>query len=89
METWYARVRDFKDESESPYVTQTFARTVFLEVGMFLKALSKDRRLKFKQRLGPEFEQWAADLSETYPESMVKGILEDDAFWKLTIELAK
>ena len=89
MEQWYAKVRNFKDESESSYITQAFARTVFMDVARFLRYMSKDRKLKFKQRLGPEFEQWVSDLSDLYPEVMVKEMLEDDEFWKLTIELAQ
>lgn len=89
MEQWYAKVRNFKDESESSYLTQAFARTVFMDVARYLRYMSKDRKLKFKQRLGPEFEQWVSDLSDLYPEVMVKEMIEDDEFWKLTIELAQ
>ena len=89
MEEWYAKVRDFKDESESPYIVQTFTRAVFIDVVKFLKLMPKDRKVKFKQRLGPEFEQWIAELSDLYPESMVKEIIEDDDFWELTLDIAK
>jgi len=89
MEAWYAKVRDFKDESESSYLTQAFTRTVFMDVVRFLRYLSKERRTKFQQRIGPEFEQWSSDMSQMYPEVMVKEILEDDEFWKLTLELAQ
>ena len=89
MERWYSKVREFKDDSESSYLTQAFVRTVFMDVTRFLRYMPKDRKLKFKQRLGPEFEQWFSDLSDLYPEIMVKQILEDDEFWKLTIELAQ
>lgn len=89
MERWYSKVRDFKDESESSYVVQTFTRNVFMDVVRFLKLMPKERKVKFKQRLGPEFEQWIADLSDLYPESMVKEIIEDDEFWELTLDIAK
>ena len=89
MEEWYSKVRDFKDESESPFVVQTFARSVFMDVVRFLRYMSKDRRTKFKQRMGPEFEQWISDLTDLYPEIMVKEIIEDDEFWKLTLSIAE
>ena len=89
MEEWYSKVRDFKDESESPYLVQTFVRTVFMDVVRFLKLMPKERKIKFKQRLGPEFEQWVSELSELYPEIMVKDIIEDDKFWELTLDIAK
>jgi len=89
MEQWYAKVRDFKDDSERPYIVQTFARTVFMDVVRFLKLMPKERKLKFKQRLGPEFEQWVSELSDLYPEIMVKEIIEDDDFWKLTLDIAQ
>ena len=89
MEQWYSKVRDFKDESESPYIVQTFTRTVFMDVVRFLKYMPKERKVKFKQRLGPEFEQWFSELSDLYPEIMVKEIIEDDDFWKLTLDIAQ
>jgi len=89
MEQWYSKVRNFKDDSESSYLTQAFARTVFMDVARYMRYMSKERRMKFKQRMGPEFEQWMSDLSDLYPEVMVKEIIEDDEFWKLTIELAQ
>jgi len=89
MEQWYSKVRDFKDDSERPYMVQTFTRTVFMDVAQFLKYMSKERKTKFKQRMGPEFEQWISELSELYPEIMVKGIIEDDEFWKLTLDNAQ
>jgi hypothetical protein len=54
-----------------------------------MRNLPKERRNKFKQRLGPEFDQWVMDLTEDYDEDIVKDILNDDEFWEKTIAISK
>jgi CO dehydrogenase/acetyl-CoA synthase delta subunit len=89
MEEWYSIVRDYKDSSERPYRTQTFANRVRLDVFQFMRSLPKERRNKFKQRLGPEFDQWVMDLVEDYDADIVKDILNDDDFWEKTLVVSK
>jgi hypothetical protein len=83
METWYAIVGDLKDESEDPYKTQVFCYQVYRELS---GAKVKDKG-KFKNRMGPEFEQWATHLADEYPHVIVNEILNDDEFWLETLKL--
>lgn len=89
MEEWYSIVRDYKDSSERPYLTQTFANRIRLDVFQFMRSLPKERRNKFKQRLGPEFDQWVMGLVEDYDANIVKDILNDDDFWEKTLVVSK
>jgi hypothetical protein len=89
MEDWYSIVRDYKDSSERPYLIQTFTNRVRLDIFRLMRSLPKDRRSKFMQRLGPEFEQWVMELVEDYDENTVKTILNDDEFWEKTLVVSK
>jgi hypothetical protein len=81
METWYSIVRKLQDESESKYLTRKFAERVFRE----LKNARIREKQKFKNRMGPEFEQWVSSLLDDFPEDMVKEIISDDEFWEQTL----
>jgi len=81
MDTWYTLVNNLKDESEDSYKTQLFCEQVFRELRT---AKIKDKG-KFKQRMGPEFDQWSSRLETEYPEMLVREILQDDDFWKETL----
>jgi hypothetical protein len=81
METWYSIVRKLQDESESKYKTLKFAERVYRE----LKNGRIREKQKFKNRMGPEFEQWVASLMDEFPETMVKEIISDDEFWEQTL----
>ena len=85
MEQWYSLVRNFRDESEKPNLTENFCKRVFHDIE---KIRLRDKA-KFKQRVGPEFEAWAASLAEDYPIALSKEILNDDEFWILTLKLAR
>jgi len=89
MEEWYSIVRDYKDSSEFPYAIHTFTNRVRLDLFQFMRNLPKERRNKFKQRLGPEFDQWVMDLTDDYDADIVKDILNDDEFWEKTIAISK
>ena len=78
-----------KDESENSYITQQFANTIFQQLVPRNKLLKIKNKDKFSQRLGPEFELWAEHLEEMFPKSLVRAMLNDDEFWKLTLEAAK
>lgn len=81
MEKWYTIVRKLQDESENKYLTRKFAERVFHE----LKNGRIREKQKFKNRMGPEFEQWSASLLEDYARDMVTEILSDDEFWETTL----
>ena len=83
METWHNLVRRFKDVSENPYLTNKFADTVFHD----LQNTRIREKQKFKNRMGPEFEQWIGSLSELFPRAMLDEMLFDDEFWATTIAL--
>jgi len=78
-----------KDESESPYMTGQFVERVFQDLIPRNKRLRIKNKDKFQQRLGPEFDMWAEMLEEKFPKSLVREILNDDEFWKLTLETTK
>jgi len=84
MEEWYNLVRNFKDESESPYLTKQFINQVFQE----LKRSRIREKKKFIMRTGSEFESWALHLEEQYPQALVREILNDDEFWNLTLKVS-
>jgi len=89
MEEWYSIVRDYKDSSERPYLVQTFTNRIRLDVFLAIQRLPKERRNKFKQRLGPDFDQWVLELTEEYGAELVKDILNDDDFWEKTLVVSK
>ncbi len=81
MEKWYTIVRQLQDESENKYLTRKFCEKVFHDL---YNSRIREKQ-KFKNRMGPEFEHWAASLAEEYGEDMVKEILNDDDFWVETM----
>jgi hypothetical protein len=83
MEAWYTKLRNFKDESERPYITEKFCQQIFHELNR-----SKIReKKKFVERTGTEFDAWTLKLEDTYPKELVRTILGDDDFWKLTLKV--
>jgi hypothetical protein len=89
MEEWNKKVRQLKDESELPYVTEQFLQRIFQDLVPRNKRLKIKNKDKFQQRIGPEFDMWAESLEESFPKSLVREILNDDDFWKLTLETTK
>lgn len=89
MEEWNKKLRQLKDESENPYITQQFAETIFQQLIPRNKLLKIKNKDKFSQRVGPEFELWAEQMEEKFPKPLVRAMLNDDEFWKLTLETAK
>ena len=85
METWYNIVRRLQDESENKYTTRKFTERVFHE----LKNGKIREKQKFKNRMGPEFEQWVLSLMDDYSQEFVTEILHDDEFWEETLLLAQ
>lgn len=83
MEQWYSKVRDLRDESESPASTSRFTKRVFYD----LKKMRIREKIKFKQRMGPEFENWISHLHESFSNAIITEILNDDDFWELTLKL--
>ncbi len=81
MDKWYEIVGNLRDESEDSYKTQQFVYQVFRELS---KAKIKDKG-KFKNRMGPEFEQWSSRLIDHYSNELVIEILSDDEFWLETL----
>lgn len=83
MEEWHRIVRNFKDDSENPYLTQLFMYRVFQD----LSNRKIKEKVKFKNRMGPEFEQWSAGLEQEYPKELMVEILNDDEFWAETLKV--
>ena len=70
-----------RDESEDSYMTQQFTYQVYRE----LRSAKIKNKGKFKNRMGPEFEQWSSKLATEYPPDLVTEILSDDEFWLETL----
>lgn len=85
MEKWYTLVRKLQDESENRYLTTKFVERVFHE----LKNGKIREKQKFKNRMGPEFEQWSASLIRDFPEELVQELISDDEFWEQTLLLTQ
>jgi hypothetical protein len=81
MEKWYSIVRTLQDESEDKHATLKFADRVFHD----LKNSRIREKQKFKNRMGPEFDQWILRLSDEFAEEMIQEIVNDDEFWELTL----
>jgi len=81
MDKWYTIVGNMRDESEDSYMTQQFTHQLYRELRT---AKIKDKG-KFKNRMGPEFEQWYYHLADIYPIDFITEILNDDEFWLETM----
>ena len=81
MDKWYEIVGNMRDESEDSYMTQQFTYQVYRE----LRSAKIKNKGKFKNRMGPEFEQWSNKLAMEYPSELVTEILSDDDFWLETM----
>jgi hypothetical protein len=46
-------------------------------------------KVKFREHMGPEYEQWVEELVQTYNSEFVGEILQDDEFWTLTLKLTR
>jgi hypothetical protein len=82
MDTWYSILRNLKDESQDPRVTEQFCHRVFQD----LKHSKIRDKKKFRQRTGAEFDTWALSLELVYPKPTVIEILNDDSFWTATLQ---
>ena len=85
MEKWYSIVQSLQDESENKNMTKKFCEDVFHDL---LNARIREKQ-KFKNRMGPEFEQWSVGLTERYPQGMVTEIISDDTFWEETLRITQ
>jgi hypothetical protein len=83
MDEWLSVVRELKDVSEIPYKTEEIAIHIYHD----MKRLRIRDKGKFRQRMGPEFENWAMQTGEQFSESAVKEILSDDDFWQATLKI--
>jgi hypothetical protein len=84
MEDWYTIVRNMKDESEQPFLTQQITHKIYRD----LKTRTVKERTKFKERMGMEFNKWVATLYQLYPTDLVNQIIHDDDFWLTTLQLS-
>lgn len=83
MDEWKTTVRALKDDSEIPYKTEEITEKIYHD----LKRFKIREKGKFKQRMGPEFDNWILSLSERFPKEAVKEIISDDDFWTATLKL--
>lgn len=85
MENWYNIVRKLQDESENKYLTRKFTERVYHD----LKNSRIREKQKFKNRMGPEFEQWITSLVHEYSDQLVTEIINDDDFWIETLNVTQ
>ena len=78
-------VRNLKDESENQILTEQFIFRVFQD----LKRKKIKEKVKFKTRMGPEFDRWAFSLEQEFPKELLVEILNDDDFWEKTLKVTK
>lgn len=83
MEEWYKKIRDMKTESEIPYNTERLTNKIFHDLS---RIRIRDKG-KFKNRMGPEFENWVANLSTQFDADLLNVVIGDDDFWNLTLKL--
>ncbi len=83
MEEWYKKVRLLKDESETPYETEKLSHKIFYD----LKRSKIREKGKFKNRMGPEFENWVETLGDRFASELVNAVISDDEFWEATLKL--
>lgn len=83
MEAWYKKVRLLKDESETPFQTEKLTHKIFYD----LKRTKIREKGKFKNRMGPEFENWVVTLQDRFAPELVNAIVSDDEFWEATLKL--
>ena len=85
MEEWYSAVRILREESDDPALVKDFCYRIYQD----LKLIKVKDKKKFSQRLGPDFEGWTELLELDFPKPLVREILHDDDFWKLTLKVTK
>ena len=85
MDEWYSLTNRMFDESEDPHMTRQFTRRVLQDI----RRMKLKDRGKFENQMGPEFDGWTAGLVQEYPEPLVKEILNDEEFWRLTLSLRR
>jgi hypothetical protein len=83
MQNWYSQVRLLKDVSDKPYTTEKITHRIFYD----LKRWKVREKGKFKNRMGPEFEQWIEKLNTEFDKDLLYQVISDDEFWELTINL--
>jgi hypothetical protein len=83
MDAWYTLVRNMKDESSNAFKLEEFVRHVFHD----LSRKKVKEKVKFRQRMGPEFLSWASGLEQEFAKSMVTEVLNDDTFWESTLQV--
>jgi hypothetical protein len=85
MEEWYSAVRTLQDESDDGALVKSVCARIFYSLN---RLKIKDKK-KFSQRLGPEFDGWAESVEDVFPKELVREIIQDDDFWKLTFKVAR
>lgn len=85
MEQWYTLVRSLKnyEDSETSYKIERLAHKMFHDLG---RVRIRDKG-KFKNRMGPEFENWVASLARDYDSDLINELIGDDEFWETTLKL--
>jgi hypothetical protein len=67
------------------YIAEKITHKIFYD----LKRSKIREKGKFKNRMGPEFEQWVLSLMDDYSQELVTEILHDDEFWDQTLMLTQ
>ncbi len=97
MDKWYRIVRELQDKSEDKYQTRIICEEIFSQL---LNGRIREKQ-KFKNRMGPEFEQWVTSLNDKFTnrlvpkdlvtkelvQEIIQKIIHDEEFWEQTLIL--
>ena len=85
MDEWYSMLRTMQDDVEDPVLITNIAKRIFYD----LSSMKVKEKVKFKNRMGPEFLRWANTLESEYDPELVGDLLTDNEFWELTLRLTR
>ena len=91
MDKWYEIVKHMEDDKydevgdDYRYKTRLLVNQIFRE----LSGARIKEKGKFKQRMGPEFEQWSLRLEDEYSKDLVMDVLNNDEFWIETLKISQ
>jgi hypothetical protein len=84
MEDWYRIVRNMKDESEDPFMIQQITHKIHRDI----RTRKIKEQVKFRERMGVEFNKWIASMYQQFPTDIVNEIIQDEVFWEATLKFA-
>jgi len=79
---WTSLLREIKDETKQRYKTESLANDIL----RYIRYTRFRQYNLFTQRRGEEYEKLIAILEESYPKELIERIIQDEEFWKTTLE---